>query len=624
MKKNNRLTVIITLVFLASLLFFGWRNVENSGRILDEKNIGVLLVYEQQGLSAFPGVLPAYESVLKEEGVVYRKIEATRLVTLPPKIMAEGNAVVIFPDSIAKAVPSEASLWASDFLEAGGNIMVVYDSGVKDKLGHYLSRGIFSEQCGLNYIRYGRLKDASYSTGKLKFKDEEAAAYFEIPSGKLSPAGFVSGYTYGALDYPVAMTSLMGLSPGEILAHSYFPDGSRQPAIVIRKYSNGNVFYANIPLGYLKAYGDDLLLRESLRVFLFKRLKLPHLVNAPYGKGGLVINWHVDASPDYNGVMNAYQKKLLRSDIDYSIHVTAGDFRDHPGDGIGFDAEGRGRKYIDMLKGFGTIGCHGGWGHNWFAENLENKTFGRKEMALYAKMNKDSLERMLDYKINEYSAPSGMHPQPDMTRVLEEGNYCAYYYDGDTGAPPNRTFFDGKMVSKNVIAFPIMPLFKYASLYEMSDNGVTPEEIAAWLNGILGYIEKNRTVRLIYSHFRDIGPYEEVFGKFLDNIEGLQAGGKIQVKPMSYFAEFMKRYLKTELSYQREPMRQVVRLKNPEGLQGITVAIPSDNTYLPSHDGFLLKEERGYFYLTEIENEREQTLNVDYVNPVTRTGAEKK
>ena len=624
MKKNNNKVIIITLVFLGALLFFGWRNVEDSSCILGEKNIGVLLVYEKQGLSVFPGVLPAYESVLKEEGVPFRMIEATLLVTLPPERMVESNAVVIFPDSIAKAIPNEASLWAAEYLKAGGNIMVIYDAGVKDKLGHYLSRGIFSEQCGLNYIRYGSLKEASYVSGKLRFKDEATSDYFEIPGGKLSPAGFISGYTYGALEYPSAMTALMGVSPEEVFALSCFPDGTNQPAIVIRKYANGMVFYANIPLGYLKAYGDDLLLRECLRTFLFKKILLPHLVNAPYGKGGLVINWHVDASPDYNGVMNAYKKNLLRKDIRYSIHITAGDFRDRPGDGIGFDAEGRGRKYVDLLKDFGVIGCHGGWGHNWFAENLENKTFGKKEMALYTKKNRDSLEKLIDYKIEEYSAPSGMHPQPEMTRVLEEGNYSSYYYDGDTGAPPNRTFYDGKMVSENVIAFPIMPLFKYASLYEMSEAGVTPEDIGEWFNGILAYIEKNRTTRLIYSHFRDVGPYEEVFGKFLDNIEALQTGGRIQVQPMSYFAEFMKRYLKTEFSYQRESMRQVVHLKNPEGLEGITVAVPSDNTYLPSHEGFIFKEEKGYFYFTEIENEREQTISIDYVNPVTRTGAEKK
>ncbi len=622
MKKNNKLTVIITLTLLAALLYFGWKNVEISGRILGEKNIGVLLVYDLPGLSAFPGVLPAYESVLKEEGVIYRKIEATRLVTLPPKIMAEGNAVVIFPDSVAKAIPKEAALWAADYLEAGGSIMVVYDAGVKDKLGHYLSQGVFSEQCGLNYIRYSSLKDASYASGKLKFKDQDALKYFEIPSGKLSPAGFISGYTYGALDYPVAMTLLMGVTPDEILAHSCFPDGSRQPAVVIRKNGNGNVFYANIPLGYLKAYGDDLLLRECLRAFLFKRLTLPHLVNTPYGKGGLVINWHVDASPDYEGVLNAYKKKLLRETITYSIHITAGDFRDRPGDAIGFDAEGKGLKYVELLKAFGTIGCHGGWGHNWFAENVENKTFGGKEIREYIKKNKDSLERLVDYKIDEYSAPSGMHPQPEMTKALEEGKYCAYYYDGDTGAPPNRTFFDGKMVSDKVIAFPIMPLFKYASLYEMSEKGVTSEEMSAWLNGILGYIEGNRTVRLIYSHFRDIGPYEKVFGEFLDNIETLQADGKILVKPMSYFAKFLQRYLKTEFSYEQSRSRQVVRLKNREGLEGITVAIPSDNTYLPKHDGFLLKEEKGYFYFTEIENMQEQTISIDYVNP--RTEGEKK
>ncbi len=617
MKINGKFAVI-ALACLAVFLFFGGKNIFRSYRIAGDKNIGVLLVYKQASLASFPGVLPSYESVLKEEGVYYKKLEVTLLVTLPPEVMARTTNVVIFPDCIVQEMPKEISLWAVKYMTAGGSIMMVYDAGVKDWRGNYIDSSVFSRLCGVNYATYSKLRGKAYTAGKLRFLNSQAADYFEIPEGKRNREGFVSGYMYGALSYPVSMTENIDLKQEDVVAEAVLPDGSTQPGLVMRPFMKGNLFYANIPLGYLKAYGDDLLLRESLRTFLFKKVQIPHLVYAPYGKGGLVINWHTDASPDWDGVLEAKKNGMLRGDIKYSIHITAGDFRDQPNDGIGFDAEGKGRKLYDLLKNFGTIGCHGGWAHNWFAENIKNKTFGKNEMAYYVKRNKDSLERSLDYKIDEYSAPEGVHPQPVMTEVLEEQNFNSYYYDGDMGSPPNRTFFDGKMVSEKVIAFPIMPNEKYASLAEMNDAGYTPEAVGAWLNNLLVYVEKNRTVRLFYSHFRDLEEYYEVFGKFLDNIESLQKQERIQVQPMDYFAKFFLRYLKTEFSYERGNGKMTVHIKNPEGLEGITVAVPTANTEIPEHKGFSMKEEGEYYYFTVTGNNNEETLTINNISYTAR------
>jgi len=612
--KINKKIAAAAVLLLALFLAFGGLNIFRSTKILNDKNIGVLIVYKQASLAAFPGVLPAYESVLKEEGVYYKTLEATLLVTLPPEDMARTNNVAIFPDCIVQEMPKETALWAVKYMEAGGSIMVVYDAGVKDWRGHYIDRSVFAQVCGVNYATYGKLREKAYTAGTLRFVNRQAAEYLEIPHGKYNKEGFVTGYMYGPLSYPVARTENVDLRQDDIIAESVLPDGSTQPGLVMRSFSKGNIFYANIPLGYLKAYGDDLLLRECLRTFLFKKVELPHLVNAPYGKGGLVLNWHTDASPDWDGVLNAQKNGILRKDIKYSIHITAGDFRDEPGDKVGFDAEGKGKKIYDLLKNFGTIGCHGGWAHNWFAANISNKTFGRKEMAYYLKTNKDSLEKSLDYKIIEYSAPEGVHPQPEMTEALEEQNFNSYYYDGDVGAPPNRTFFDGKMVSDKVIAFPIMPNEKFASLAEMATAGLTSEEVGAWLNNLLDYIEKNRTVRLFYSHFRDVEEYYEIFGKFLDNIESLQRQGRIQVQPMSYFADFTLRYLKTDFSYERENGKLLVRIKNPEGLAGITVAVPTANTEIPEHRGFSMKEEGAYYYFTVTGNNNEEALSINNIS----------
>jgi hypothetical protein len=55
-----------------------------------------------------------------------------------------------------------------------------------------------------------------------------------------------------------------------------------------------------------------------------------------------------------------YNNNLLRKGIKGSFHITAGDFRDKEGDNLGFDAQNKGRKYVELLKGFGEIGSHGG------------------------------------------------------------------------------------------------------------------------------------------------------------------------------------------------------------------------------------------------------------------------
>lgn len=144
--------------------------------------------------------------------------------------------------------------------------------------------------------------------------------------------------------------------------------------------------YVNLPLGYLKSYADDFPLRTFLRTFLFKVVKIPHLVNVPYGTGGLVVNWHVDSSIDWKSIPYMIENNYLRKGIEYSIDITAGDFRDKPGDGLGFDACGKGKDLVRKLAEFGIIGSHGGWGHNFFSNNIMKGVFWRKrDIRIYFK-----------------------------------------------------------------------------------------------------------------------------------------------------------------------------------------------------------------------------------------------
>lgn len=594
-----------TIVFLIApvCLLVVWYSIVKLNKeqnITNDKNVNVLLVYNPNNISSENNIKEAYESVLLEEGVAFKAIEVTQLLSLSAGSIAVNNPVLIFPDNIAQQIHDETKSWLMEYLSAGGNIAVIYNAGVKDKKGRYLEKAVFSEITGLNYERYSKKKEHSYGTGYFQLYDKKKSDYFQFPRGKLDSDNYLCGYKYGKLKYPAALNELTRpLDPEEIYAYTVLEDKTKYPALVVRKHDKGSILYANMPLGYLKTTGDDLPLRSVLRTFLFKIVKIPHLMSTPFGRGGIVINWHIDASPDYPSITSVVEKEIIRKSLECSLHITAGDFRDAVGDKIGFDAEGEGKPYVEIVKTFGVLGCHGGWAHNWFAKNVEDKTFRADKIRYYIKKNKDALERLVGYKIEEYSAPEGTHPQPENTEVLNALGMIAYYYTGDSGSAPNRTFSDGKMVSDKVIAFPVMPNHKYASLFEMEDDDLTAEEIGKWLLNIGDYVYENKTVRLFYSHLRDVSPlYEIAFKNFLDHLENLQSQKKIIVKPMGYFAKFFLRCLKSEYSFNQNNGKLAVTLKNPEGLNEITAAIPKHKYRVVGSNDCTVSEDDDYYYLT--------------------------
>ena len=191
----------------------------------------------------------------------------------------------------------------------------------------YFRKEATSGRCyGVNYmyLRHGRRK--SYTTGLLQFASQQALDYLQIPPGKSDNALFLNGYLYGRLRYPIARNEHMRAASGNIVLASAITDnGEKYPAVALNTYGRGNVLYVNLPLGYLKAYSDGLPLQAFLAAFLFQTVKIPHLVNAEKGIGGLVINWHIDSSIEWTEIPAAINNKTLDKDLRYSIHITAGD-----------------------------------------------------------------------------------------------------------------------------------------------------------------------------------------------------------------------------------------------------------------------------------------------------------
>ncbi len=352
-----------------------------------------------------------------------------------------------------------------------------------------------------------------------------------------------------------------------------------------------------LPLGYIKAYSDDLPLRSVIRTFLFKVLNIPHLLNTPYGIGGLIINFHIDSSIDWKSISYMIERGYFVKDLQFSSHITAGDFRDIPGDKLGFDACNKGRNYVKMVMLYSEIGSHGGWAHNWFSEGILKGKFSKKEIEEYIKKNNRCLESITGYKIREYSAPNGVHPQPDTTEILEKLGMIAYYYTGDSGSSPNRTFFNGKMVSSRVIAFPITPFEQNASLFEMWRAGIKEEKLENFLFKLLRYVIKEKTVRLFYSHPYDIFNYPKI-KKFINEASKMKRIGLIKVESMSYFADFFLRFLNTKYIFEIKHGLLEVKLENTQGLEGITLAISKKYKLLSDHFLLTIKLDKNYNYIT--------------------------
>ncbi|HMK55303.1 MAG TPA: hypothetical protein VK448_01545 [Dissulfurispiraceae bacterium] len=602
----KKVVIWMIIIFLITLLgLYALPKIAQDRSLSAGNAVKVILVYNPEYTRSDSSILAAYESVLQEEGVPFESIGVFQLVTLSAGDVAKRAPAMILPDGILQHVPPQFQNWAGEYMSRGGNAAVIFDAGTRNQKGYFLKRAAFADLVHLNYITFSSTGSAAFDHAHIMFSSAKNREFFQVPLGKTSDGLTLSGYHYGALSYAVARNQPYDNLPAkDIYAYGITSRGEKFPAIVLTDSAAGKALYVNLPLGYLKSDSDDLPLRAMLRTFLFDVVGVPHIMNVEAGRGGIVIDWHIDSSVEYKNLPQMVQSGMLRKDLPASFDISAGDFRDKPGDGLGFDACGKGKSLAEELKEYGQIGSHGGWGHNWFAKDVENGTFKDKEIREYILKNNECLETITGSKIIEYAAPVGVHPQPSMTKVIESLGMIAYYYTGDTGSGPNRTFYDGKMVSDKVVAFPVMPLGRDASLYEMAeDEKKSAAAVKGWLLDILSYSARNRTVRLFYSHPYNISYYPEAVKAFIARAAQMQKEGLITARPMGYFARFFLRAIRTTYAFKDEPEGLRVSLENPEGLSGITAALPKAHYLRPQNGDFSITEDGKYYYVTITGNE---------------------
>ena len=566
--KKITLIIVFILILLCSIpiIHYGLHRTLEYENFLKNKNVRVFLVYGLSQTSYDKSILSVYASTLKKEGVPFKLISCSDIIDFNPQSLAKNIPAVIFPDMAAEKLPQSMKIWAENYLKNGGNVAVIYNAGIYDRQGLYLKRAVFSSIIGLNYMLYSEKRGKSYVEAFIRFKNKSSEDLFQIPYENTID-GFLTGYKYGPLEYPIAYTAAGSrLSSKNIYAygiekngkkfksfpsfadiHKYFGSASsggikKFPAVVLKKYGRGHILYVNLPLGYLNGYETDgFLMGAFIRMFLFKVALVPHLLYSPYGKGGLVVDWHIENYLVRKSIPYMINNHILRKNLKFSFDVSAGSFEDHPGDGRGVDACGKNRNIIKMILPYGVIGTDGGWAHNWWYRNIRDGKFKEKQMTYWINKNNECLQSITGYKIKEYMPSQGIYPQPVSTKIINKLGMIATYYAGNIGSGPSTMFWKGKIISSKVIAFPVSEYGDVASLYELRDyQHISNAGVLTWQKDIVNYCVKNRVVRLWYSHPYDIWEYKylKAMKSFTNYIEKKTKTGKTACKADDLFCQF--------------------------------------------------------------------------------------
>ena len=602
--------VIIFLVAVAAGAYF-LPKLYTQWQWSEDNEVSVFLLYNKKNLESAPFIAEAYKSVLQEEGVPFRLVEAEQIINLDAQVLAGRIPALVLPEYIMQVAPDGLEDWLEDYLQAGGNVAIIYDAATHNERGRFLKTAALADIIGFNYIMANEATAKPYENASIEFVSEKALDFFEITPGKAVRGTTLGNVGVDEAKYQVALSvPVKEIRKEDIFAYAITDTQEKVPAIILSNFGKGKVFYVNLALGFLKANADDLLLRSLLRAFLFEVVKMPHFINTQDGIGTVVINWSIYLRMEDKNLYDKIADGYFAKDIKASIHIAAGDYLHSPGDNIGFDALGRGYNQTRVLSRYGNIGSLGGWANNWFIKQIEQGALTKKELGEYIQKNNQALEKITGYKIREYSAPGGLHSQPMMTGIIEELGMNSYSYYGDFGSAPNRTFVGRKKMSDKVIAFPIASYGKFSNLWEYQEfYADTDETIDGWLQDLVRFVEDKKSVRTFAMNEHDIFYFPKSLSGFMQYLSTQQKEGLLAVVPMSDYADFFNRFLATQYTFTKKGNILSIDYQNPQNLEGIVLALPKQRYTKPEDATLEVKEDENYYYIKVLDG-KEKTKNI--------------
>lgn len=473
---------------------------------------------------------------------------------------------VILPDQVHKVASDSLITTLDDYVTKGGKLMLVYDAGIWSLESRYTSNfSRFSHLAGVNYAHYNKLQKETISWQPV-LASEKTFSTLRIPPGKYHPYGelavkkspridyvkvqddklySISGYEHMLINYDIYATDYK--YNGEVLMQS--PKGD-----VIagkRSHGKGTVLYVNLSLGYLKGRTDGLFLHSFLHYFANHIVQLPYLAAVPDGVGGIVMNWHLDSNVAFRPLKRIRDLGIYKQGP-YSIHITAGPDSLFIGDqaGLNVPENKRSQKWIKYFKEKGyQVGSHGGWIHDRFGEYVKDKP--TEEFERYLVKNKQALEKVLAQPITEYSAPKGNHPEW-VTSWLAKNKINSYYFTGNTGMSPTRSYRNGVLNNPEVWSFPILPYRDMAGFEELRNHKIKSTVVSRWLTQASEFSADTNTLRLIYFHPRGALFYKSAIRDWLAMADVLQSQKRFRWYTMTEISKFLTSRNKIKWDFEAE------------------------------------------------------------------------
>lgn len=498
------------------------------------------------------------------------------------------NAALILPDMIHRQMNNALITHLQHRVRDGARVMLVHDAGVADMDDQYHPRqSRLSEMAGVRYALYGQLKTAMLSTQEA-WVDVDALTLLRLPPGKLMRQDSdrpltsaqipprseeklaVAGYHYGPLHYPAFATK--GTFLGQRLMH-----GAGDNLLAgLHHMGQGQVLFVNLPLTYLKLRTDGFFMHSFLRYFAQDLAHLPQLSEMPKGVGALIMNWHIDSAAALPAIEQLAELGVFEQGP-YSVHLTAGPDVDVPGDGGGTNLENnaRMREWVSRFVARGdAIGSHGGWIHNEFGRLVSTQPQARSVELI--ERNSAVVSQASGQPIREYSAPLGNQPAW-VTPWLRARNIHAYYFTGDIGMAPTRSYQDGLRSPADMWAFPVLSYGRFAALEEAHTNESPEAEVAAWLNDVADFCAEHKTARLMYFHPPGMMIYPQAFQGWLRHTQALTRTGRLRWMTMTHYADFANRRLQVRWRVQADastPLRMHLEASHAQSLDQMSWQFP--------------------------------------------------
>ena len=541
---------------------------------------GIVLLLPDSAALSHP-VTQAWLGAAREEGVAVTPMDSDRFVQAVARQVPIG--AVLVPDTVHRHASDVWVQALEAYVQGGGHALLTFDAALfplqHERYAAPVSR--LSGLAGFDYALYDRLREGTTALSPVLVQ-RDAIERLAIQPGKtdfasaLAPDqpsgewGELTTYGYSHLLYPHFRAGQR--RDARVWMRS--PDGD--PVLASHRHGQGNVLFANLPLGYLKTRTDGYLLHRLLAYFAQSQLQLPVLSAAPEGIGGLVLNLHVDSNAAELPMLTLEQAGWFRQGP-YSVHVTAGPDTFREGDRLGLDMarNPRMQALLQRLQGQGhEIGNHGGWAHNVFGEQADEGNAER--FAPWLALNQQTLSAIVGQPLTAYSSPMGNHPGWVTDWLLAHG-LRAYYTAGDSGLGPTRTWRDGQPPQPGAPwAFPISNLQRIATFDELPELGDSESLMAQFIGELMHHVSNQGLVRLFYFHPASAPEHPRSLAALQETADTLQRQGQFRWYGMQAMADFLDRRLAVQWQVQRPDDGDMARLHahSPQSLQGMTWVFP--------------------------------------------------